>query len=430
MPTAAETKIRGVQVHGRPEAAVEAGHRVAVNLGGVDVAEIARGDALVDRGAFEPTRRLDVALELLPDARPLRQSARVRFHAAQRRSLGAWRWRGEGSPLHARIHLEAAAVVTRGDRFILRTYSPRDTIGGGVVLDPRPPRAGDAQRRGPRAVSPPGHLERGRGVDRVRRRGTGRPGCRGRALVSRAGLSVPGSRARRRTAGQLGRRDPGWRYARVDSRSRRARGTADCAPSSAPSGQPACRRDAARGGARASFRRAASRSSRPSSRISSVRGRLVARDRLALEGHHVSLSPEEARAQRELERVYLDANLTPPDLAAASADAGVVARCRRRAWSRSWSATASSSRSTRCCFTPASLDRLKADVREPQGRRDDCQSRRRLVQGTLRRQPEIRDSAAGVPGSGASNEADGREPDRALASDFRGAATGTEERRD
>ena len=170
LPQQRDTRVSGLQVHGRSQASAEAGRRVAVNLGGVDVSDVARGHTLTDRGAFEPTRRLDARLDLLPEARPLRQGARVRFHCGTAELLGrvslAERPRAETGPepgtlanpreLYARFHLESPAVVTRGDRFIVRAYSPSDTIGGGVVLDPRPPACRNSQCRGPRAASAAG----------------------------------------------------------------------------------------------------------------------------------------------------------------------------------------------------------------------------------------------------------------------------------
>jgi selenocysteine-specific elongation factor len=95
-------------------------------------------------------------------------------------------------------------------------------------------------------------------------------------------------------------------------------------------------------------------------------GRLVARDRLALEGHHVSLSPEEARAQRELERVYLSANLTPPDLAAATAEAGVPPGVATRVVALMVRNRVLVKVDT-LLFHTASLDRLKVDVRGLKG---------------------------------------------------------------
>ena len=153
LPGGLATTARGVQVHGRPHAAAEAGNRVAVNLGGIEVTDLARGATLCTSGSLEPTTRCDVAIELLTGSKPLRHGARVRFHqgtsevlgrlglAARRgETAGAINELAPGGSAFGRIRLEQPAVVTRGDRFILRAYSPPTTIGGGVVLDPQPPR--------------------------------------------------------------------------------------------------------------------------------------------------------------------------------------------------------------------------------------------------------------------------------------------------
>src|SRR5262249_32845173 len=79
-PSDRRVKVRGLQVHGAAQAAAGAGRRVAVNLGGADVSDIHRGDTLTAAGAFGVTRRFDAIVELLPDGKPLRHGARVRFH--------------------------------------------------------------------------------------------------------------------------------------------------------------------------------------------------------------------------------------------------------------------------------------------------------------------------------------------------------------
>jgi selenocysteine-specific elongation factor len=365
LPKALDTKIRGLQVHGRPETSVEAGHRVAVNLGGVDVAEIARGDALVDRGAFESTRRLDVALELLPEARPLRPNARVRFHAGTAEILGRVALAREGQPIHARIHLEAPAVVTRGDRFILRTYSPADTFAGGVVLDPRPPRTGMRSAAG---------LERFRRIDTSsgdaalavfveEAHGAGLPKS---SLVSRAGLSYDEAdcAAERLVSSGVAtlvgdllvsirvRADLAERLVTILQAHHRANPLAGGMP-----------REEAR---ERVFGRASVAIFEAVLEDLVSAGRLVARDRLALEGHHVSLSPEEARAQRELERVYLEANLTPPDLAVAASEARVGPGVATRVVGLLVRSRVLVKVDT-LLFHAASLDRLKADVRGLKG---------------------------------------------------------------
>ena len=152
LPAGRRVKVRGVQVHGEHASSAGAGNRVALNLAGVEVGDLARGDTLATPDVFDASRRLDVAVDLLADARPLKHGARVRFHHGTSELLGRVAIAGPrgdagtpsevqpGASAYARIRLEAAAVVTRADRFILRAYSPPVTIGGGTVLDPHPPR--------------------------------------------------------------------------------------------------------------------------------------------------------------------------------------------------------------------------------------------------------------------------------------------------
>ena len=147
LPTGRHVKIRGLQVHGTAEREAVAGQRVAVNLVGVDAGEIARGETLTVPEAVTITRAVDLSIELLPSAQPLRHGARVRFHHGTRELLGRVIVSGgsvipSGETGCARIRLESPAALTRGDRFILRAYSPLVTIGGGTVLDPLPPRRG------------------------------------------------------------------------------------------------------------------------------------------------------------------------------------------------------------------------------------------------------------------------------------------------
>jgi selenocysteine-specific elongation factor len=162
LPGGLTAKVRGVQAHGERQVRGVAGQRIAVNLGGVETSDLARGQTLTSPGAFEAARVVDVRVELIESARPLRHGARVRFHQGTSEVLGRvalsslLRESGPGVPgeaeapvevppgrsAYARIRLEAPVVVTRHDRFIVRAYSPPDTIGGGVVIDPRPPRGG------------------------------------------------------------------------------------------------------------------------------------------------------------------------------------------------------------------------------------------------------------------------------------------------
>lgn len=164
LPGDGRARVRGLQVHGATVATVHAPRRVAVNLGGVDLRHVHRGMTLAAPGALPVTRRIDVRLDLLPGSPALRQGARVRVHqgtaeVGARVSVSATRataadpWvvvplgRADvsvpsGGQAYARLRLAGPMVVTRGDRFVVRAPSPARTIGGGVVLDPEPPRSG------------------------------------------------------------------------------------------------------------------------------------------------------------------------------------------------------------------------------------------------------------------------------------------------
>lgn len=151
-PRGAQSKVRGLQVHGHPVEHASAGQRTAVNLQGVERAAIERGDVLAPAGTLVPTLLLDASLELLEDApRPVKTRDRVRFHVGTQevmaRVLPVDRPEvAPGSSGHARFRLEAPVVALPGDRFVLRSYSPIVTIGGGTILDIAPPRF---KRKGP-----------------------------------------------------------------------------------------------------------------------------------------------------------------------------------------------------------------------------------------------------------------------------------------
>jgi selenocysteine-specific elongation factor len=151
-PRGVQSKVRGLQVHGHAVERATAGQRTAVNLQGVERAAIERGDVLAPAGTLVPTLLLDGTLELLEDApRPIKTRDRVRFHAGTQevmaRVLPVGRAELEpGQACHARFRLEAPLVALPGDRFVVRSYSPIVTIGGGTILDIAPPRF---KRKGP-----------------------------------------------------------------------------------------------------------------------------------------------------------------------------------------------------------------------------------------------------------------------------------------
>ena len=87
-PMGRTVKVRGLHVHGEAKQEAIAGQRVALNLAGVEVTDVMRGETLTGTDAITVTRRADVRLELLPGARPLKHGARVRFHQGTRELLG------------------------------------------------------------------------------------------------------------------------------------------------------------------------------------------------------------------------------------------------------------------------------------------------------------------------------------------------------
>jgi len=145
-PHALRSRIRGLQTHKENIQTAVPGSRVAVNLVGVAVDQLRRGDVLTSPGVLHPSYLLDIQLRMLPDAPgPLRHNVSVDFFSgaaeipARVRLLGA-RQVPPGEQGWAQLQLSQPTAVLRGDRFILRRLSPGMTIGGGVVLDPAPRR--------------------------------------------------------------------------------------------------------------------------------------------------------------------------------------------------------------------------------------------------------------------------------------------------
>lgn len=144
LPTGKEVRVRTIQVHGHKEEIAMAGQRVALNLSGIEVEEVARGSVLAKVGAFDGSFRVDAYLELLADAeKNMENRQRIRFHLGTKESLGRVTLLdrdelkpGEGA--FVQIVLEEPVVAGRKDRFVIRSYSPMITIGGGEVVDPHP----------------------------------------------------------------------------------------------------------------------------------------------------------------------------------------------------------------------------------------------------------------------------------------------------
>jgi selenocysteine-specific elongation factor len=146
LPGGRRVKVRGLQVHGRPAERAAAGQRTAVNLQGVELDEVTRGQVLAPVGRFRATSMLDVRLDLLAGApRPLEHRARVRFHHGTSEVIARVVLLGRealapGETAVAQVRLETPILALPGDRFIVRSYSPPTTIGGGVVLNALAPK--------------------------------------------------------------------------------------------------------------------------------------------------------------------------------------------------------------------------------------------------------------------------------------------------
>jgi selenocysteine-specific elongation factor len=151
MPGGRRTRVRGLHVHGKPVETVAAGSRAAVNLAGIEVQQLARGDVLASPGTLRATSLLDVELRVLAGEKAVRDQARLRVHLASAEVLARVRVLsgGEiaaGAAGVAQLRLERPAVAGRGDPFVLRSYSPARTMGGGRVLDPLPAKRRHADR--------------------------------------------------------------------------------------------------------------------------------------------------------------------------------------------------------------------------------------------------------------------------------------------
>lgn len=145
LPSDRPVRVRTVESHGERSARALPGGRAALGLASIDRHLVRRGDVLVDAGLpWEPTSALDVRIHLLPDApRPLTSRTRVHLHLGTVEVIARVLPRSSIPPGGiglARLACEAPLVACGGDRFVLRSYSPVTTIGGGVVLDPLPPR--------------------------------------------------------------------------------------------------------------------------------------------------------------------------------------------------------------------------------------------------------------------------------------------------
>lgn len=155
LPQKVRAKIRGIQVHNAAADTAWAGQRTAVNLQGIEKEAVERGNILAAPDTFEPSVIFDVAFRYLSTAgKKLKNRTAVRFHIGTSEIVSRIAFPDRphiepGEEAYGQVLLEKPAVAAGGDRFVLRSYSPVTTIGGGVILDPlaRRWKARDRERR-------------------------------------------------------------------------------------------------------------------------------------------------------------------------------------------------------------------------------------------------------------------------------------------
>lgn len=152
LPLDREVRVRSIQVHSQDTARAGPGRRTALALVGVNKEELERGHVAVTGPGWAATSTLDVSLELLPAVKkPLAIRTRIRVHLGTAEVLARVaqvRAIVPGETGRARLLLEKPLVARGGDRFVVRSFSPVTTIGGGIVLDPFPPKRPRVGERG------------------------------------------------------------------------------------------------------------------------------------------------------------------------------------------------------------------------------------------------------------------------------------------
>ena len=143
-PIGKECKIRNIQVHGQDVEKCYAGQRVAINLSNVKKSELRRGCVLAPPNNMKNTMLLDVKLNVLPSSmRVLTNHTRLHLFTGTseilcRAVLLDKEEIGPGESGFVQLRLEEEIALRRGDKFVVRFYSPMETIGGGVILEPNP----------------------------------------------------------------------------------------------------------------------------------------------------------------------------------------------------------------------------------------------------------------------------------------------------
>jgi selenocysteine-specific elongation factor len=147
LPGGDRSRARNIQVHGEARDVASAGERTSVNLSDIPLERLHRGQQVIAPGTLRTSSIITARLELLDDAKPLKDQTRIRFHHLASELLGTIRFVDEteealkpGQCAFVQVRLESPVVAVAGDRFVIRRYSPAITIGGGAILDAHLPK--------------------------------------------------------------------------------------------------------------------------------------------------------------------------------------------------------------------------------------------------------------------------------------------------
>jgi selenocysteine-specific elongation factor len=146
LPGAKRSRARNIQVHSEARDYASAGERTSVNLPDIDLDQLHRGQQLVTPNTLRTSQVITARLDLLHDAKPLKEQTRIRFHHLSAELLGSIRFVDQtaelkpGTSAYIQVRLESPVVAVAGDRFVIRRYSPALTVGGGVIVDAHLPK--------------------------------------------------------------------------------------------------------------------------------------------------------------------------------------------------------------------------------------------------------------------------------------------------
>jgi len=144
LPQGLRGRVRGLQGHKKKEESAQPGSRTAVNISGIDVDQVTRGNVLISPGKFTPSGRLDAWFRLLPEATTsLKHDTEVKLFVLASEVVARVRLLGKeelkpGEEGWLQLETRDPVVAVRGDRYILRRPSPGETLGGGLIVDPHP----------------------------------------------------------------------------------------------------------------------------------------------------------------------------------------------------------------------------------------------------------------------------------------------------